>query len=400
VRRTDAAVLNDAASAVAPAGPRRAVAHGFAAVLPHAMMCRMAQPPPEQAPDFPGRLRFLQSAAARRRDGAGSARIETIETHMSWVFLSAGEVLKLKKAVRYPYLDFSTLAAREAACREELRINARLAPDVYLGLCALHWDGRRLSVRDEADLPASGEVLEWLVRMRRLPGADMLDARIADRRVGAAEIDALADVLVAFYKRATRVPLDAAAYLAHFAREQALNREVLGHPAVALPQGRGVLDRLDRVLQRHGAAIGARATAGCIVDGHGDLRPEHVCLLSPPVVIDALEFNAGLRQVDPLDEIGYLGLECELAGAAWIGPRLAARCQAVLEPAAPPAITVVALAYRAYRAVLRARLSAAHLLDPHPREAGRWRPLAQRYLRAAVEALDAVEGGGGSVARP
>ena len=81
----------------------------------------------------------------------------------------------------------------------------------------------------------------------------------------------------------------------------------------------------------------ARAAGGHVVDGHGDLRPEHVCLQQPPVVIDALEFNAALRAVDPFDELAFLVLECEIAGASWIGPRLLASCAAALRSAPPAA---------------------------------------------------------------
>jgi aminoglycoside phosphotransferase family enzyme len=116
-----------------------------------------------------------------------------------------------------------------------------------------------------------------------------------------------------------------------------------------------------------------------------------VCLLDPPVVIDCLEFNPRLRQVDPLDELAFLGLECELAGAAWIGARLLERCTVALaDPAPPEALNL----YTAYRALLRARLAMAHLLDPEPRTPERWTPLAQRYVDRALRSLDAVAASG------
>ncbi|HSM22435.1 MAG TPA: hypothetical protein VK876_09530, partial [Rubrivivax sp.] len=129
----------------------------------------------------------------------------------------------------------------------------------------------------------------------------------------------------------------------------------------------------------------ARAAGGHVVDGHGDLRPEHVCLQQPPVVIDALEFNAALRAVDPFDELTFLGLECEMAGAAWIGPRVMAVCAATLGHAPPAALLHL---YTAYRAQLRARLALAHLLEPQPRTPLKWAPLAQRYLQRSEAALE------------
>ena len=114
----------------------------------------------------------LQVPASLGHAGAVQA-VETIETHMSWVFLAGEHVLKMKKPVRYPFLDFSTLAAREFDCREELRLNARLAPGVYLGLMALQERGGGLALVPEAQLPTAGRTVDWLVLMRRLPARRM-----------------------------------------------------------------------------------------------------------------------------------------------------------------------------------------------------------------------------------
>ena len=147
------------------------------------------------------------------------------------------------------------------------------------------------------------------------------------------------------------------------------------------------LDALDAALARHAPLLLARAAGGHVVDGHGDLRPEHVCLQQPPVVIDALEFNAALRAVDPFDELAFLVLECEIAGASWIGPRLLASCAAALRSAPPAALLQL---YTAYRAQLRARLALAHLLEPQPRTPLKWAPLAERYLQRSLAALERV----------
>jgi aminoglycoside phosphotransferase family enzyme len=335
------------------------------------------------------RLRFLQSPAAHRGHAGEVQAVETIETHMSWVFLAGEHVLKMKKPVRYPFLDFSTLAAREFDCREELRLNARLAPGVYLGLMALQQQDGGLALVPETRLPAPGRTVDWLVLMRRLPAARMLDRLIAAGQATPGEIDALAGVLADFYRRAPAAGVTPPEHVARFRREQAVNREVLLHPAFGLPGAAAALDALDAALARHAPLLLARAAGGHVVDGHGDLRPEHVCLQQPPVVIDALEFNAALRAVDPFDELAFLGLECEMAGAAWIGPRLLAACGAALG-SAPPAVLLHL--YLAYRAQLRARLALAHLLEPEPRAPLKWAPLAQRYLQRSLAALEQARG--------
>jgi aminoglycoside phosphotransferase family enzyme len=182
--------------------------------------------------------------------------------------------------------------------------------------------------------------------------------------------------------------LDAHAYHAGFVREQARNRAVLLGPQGGLPGSAEALDRLDAALRDLAPRLHERVRASQVLDGHGDLRPEHVCLERPPVVIDCLEFNAELRRVDPFDEIAFLALECEMAGAAWVGERLWEGCARALPDPAPPALRWL---YTAYRALLRARLALAHLLDPSPRTPSRWVPLTLRYIGRALQALDALD---------
>jgi uncharacterized protein len=329
-------------------------------------------------PDLESRLRFLQAPASH---GVRAGELSWIETHMSWLFFAGDRVLKLKKPVHTRYLDFSSVAAREFDCREELRLNSRLAPGVYLGLSALQQtpDGYRLL--PETDLPAPGQTVDWLVRMRRLPEPVRLDHRIACLAARPADIDALAAVLSGFYRAAAEQPLPAASYLRHFESEQAINREVLLDRRWTPAGAARALDGLDAALAQQADALGERA-AGHLREGHGDLRPEHVFLLDPPVVIDCLEFNPALRCVDPFDEVAFLGLECEMAGAPWVGPRLHGHLAAALGGAPGPALMRL---YVAARALLRARLSLAHLLDERPRTPERWRPLAARYIERTHE---------------
>lgn len=336
-------------------------------------------------PDLDAKRRFLRSSAAHP---GLTEPVHDLETHMSWLFFVGDRVLKLKKPVRFEFLDFSTLADREFYCREEVRLNSRLAPDVYLGLLALQFDAGRFSLVPEAQLPAPGRTVDWLVSMRRLPPERTLLHRIARSRVEPRDIDALVDRLVAFYRAAPSVPIAPDAYLGRFHGQQATNRQVLLMPHLQLPDVARVLDRFDAALTRGAPALRQRALNHCIVEGHGDLRPEHVWLVPTPVVIDCLEFSAPLRQVDPYDELAFLAMECALAGADWIGQRILAGCAGGLGRAPSPALMAI---YTAHRALLRARLAMAHLLDSQPRTPQRWPLQAERYLGRAVDALDALD---------
>jgi uncharacterized protein len=324
------------------------------------------------------KVRFLSAPAAYPR---APAEVRVVETHMSFVFLAGEKAYKLKKPVTFPFLDFSTAQAREAMCREELRLNRRLTVDVYLGVRAL-----TLSAKGEMAIDGAGVAVDWLVEMRRLPNDRMLDHLLSEGRIGSAEIDRLAQRLADFYRQADRSTIGPGDYLGRFVREQSKNRDILTCREFAVDHGRSdlILDRLDQRLAADRALLEERVRRSRIVDGHGDLRPEHICFVDPIAIFDGLEFNAELRQVDPFDELAFLGVECALLGQPTFGAALAAKVGALLADPAPARLIAL---YGASRAVLRARLALAHLLDPVPRLPEKWEPLASRYLALAEAAL-------------
>ena len=339
-----------------------------------------APPTPSGAEKLADKVAFLSRRASH---GLGPGLVERVETHMSWLFFANGMVLKLKKPVRFAYLDFSTLAKRERACRTEVALNRALAPDVYLRVEPLRAGPRGLAVGGGA-----GAVVDWLVLMRPLDRAEALDRRLADRDPPtAAEIDRISDTLARFYRRAPRVRIDPVCHLAAWRRALAADRPLLLCPALGLP--RGLVRRVDGVLRRtlrtRPELLAAQVRSRRILDAHGDLRPEHIFLERGDVqVIDRLEFNAALRIADPIDELAFLDLECERLGAPDIGRTIRRRVQRRLGERPPEALV---LFYRCHRALLRARLSIAHLLEPSPRTPEKWPRQARAYL--AIAARDA-----------
>lgn len=332
------------------------------------------------SPTIEEKLRFLSAASSYPH---APLSVSVVETHMSHVFLAGDKVYKLKKPVRYPFLDFSTLAARERNCREEARLNRRLAADVYLGVLPLTYDAR-----GGLALGGDGAIVDWLVEMRRLPQEAMLDRLIRDGRLTEARIDAICETLADFYRRAERSSITAQDYAMRFFREQEKNRDILTRRDFALDHGRTpvLLDLLDARLAASRSLLEERVSSGHIVDGHGDLRPEHICLREPIAIFDCLEFNVELRQVDPFDELAFLGIECALLGASTLGARLVEKVARRLGWEPPRQLVSL---YGAWRAALRARLCVAHLLDAAPREPAKWEPLATRYLDLAQQALAA-----------
>jgi aminoglycoside phosphotransferase family enzyme len=315
--------------------------------------------------------------------------VDVIETHMAWVFLAGEFAFKMKKPVHYEFLDFTTLSAREFTCREELRLNRRLAPDVYLDVVPL-----RLDQTGALTLAGDGPVVEWLVKMKRLPADRMLDCAIEHRTVTVADVVGFAEKLTTFYRAAPPVSQSIEQVCQRFSAEHERNVVLLSDAQFELEHvmTRTVLERMTKALSAARPLLKMRVEVGAFLEGHGDLRPEHVCLISPPVVIDCLEFNRDMRLVDPFDEIAFLDLECERLGAPWIGQRVLDICRRELSPAPPAGLLTF---YRSARALLRARLALAHLTESNPRMPEKWEPRARIYIALAEEALTRFESAAG-----
>lgn len=302
--------------------------------------------------------------------------MEARETHMSWVFLTEDRVYKLKKPVRFPYLDFSTLERRAATCRAEHSLNRRLAPDVYLAVTPLTAAPSGLAVGGD------GTVIDWLVVMRRLAAELSLEAALLARRLQPVQVERIASTLKGFYRHARPVLMPAERHLADWRRATDANRRVLCDPRFRLPLLRSgrIVGVQRRFLAERAETLADRVKAGRIVDAHGDLRPEHIWLTNPATIIDCLEFDPRLRALDPLDEVAFLHLECERLGAAWAGERIRRHLAATLREDRASGLF---LFYRSQRAMLRARLSIAHLLDAAPRTPEKWPRQARAYLKLA-----------------
>jgi aminoglycoside phosphotransferase family enzyme len=312
-----------------------------------------------------------------------TGRVDVIETHMSWVFLTEKRVYKLKKPVRYSFLDFSTLEARREDSEGEVQLNRRLAGDTYIRAVAL-------TREDNGDLKlgGKGKPVEWLVEMHRLPEELTLDTAIRKGTVATDDIDRISRVLNDFFQKQASLPVTGQEYRAMFTREMEESHNTLSRPEYGLPQERlqHVASAQREFLQRHGGMLEERASNGLVIEGHGDLRPEHVFLTEPPVVIDCLEFNRDFRLLDPVDELAYLGLECERLGATWIGERLLQNYFAESGDACPGELIRF---YRLFRACLRAKIAVWHIDDHRIREVEKWRQRARDYLSIAERDLAA-----------
>ncbi len=300
---------------------------------------------------------------------------------MSWVFLTHGFAYKLKKPVCYADLDFRTLAARQVFCQEEDRLNRRLAAKVYLGLLPLS-----VNAQGQLHLGEGGTPVDWLVKMHRLPQQNMLDSVIRHGGVSGQDVARIVRRLVAFYRNASPVTLDPLAHREGLHSSITLCNARLCQAEYALPQAQiaRITDRLHRLLAELGVHIERRILSAKYVEAHGDLRPEHICLTPHIVIIDCLEFSRTLRILDPIDELGFLALECERLGAPDSG---ALFLRTYSELSGDWANSSLLHFYQSYRACLRAQIAIRHLDEEKYRtsicSSAKWRQRACDYLHLA-----------------
>jgi len=303
--------------------------------------------------------------------------VKAVETHISWVFLTENHAYKLKKPVQYPILDFASLESRRRNSLAELRLNRRLAPDVYLAVVPLKSD-----LEGRLRLGGRGRTVDWLVKMRRLPKDRTLEDRIRRHNLRREDLASLARMLAGFYRGAIPVAMTAPSYRRRYAARIRANRNELTRRRWRLPADivRRVTTAQIAFLAGYADLFDERIRAKRIVEGHGDLRPEHIYLGARPLVLDSLEFNRAFRVVDPADEVSFLALECERLGARRPGEYILGRYEKLTGDRIPAKLLAF---YKSERACVRAKIAILHLAETGARGAAKWRRRAIRYLKLA-----------------
>jgi aminoglycoside phosphotransferase family enzyme/predicted kinase len=278
------------------------------------------------------------------------------QTHASCVFLTGDYAYKVKKPVDFGFLDYQTLAARRQFCEQEVTLNRRLCPDVYLGVVPVVAVGTRLR------LGGPGEPVEWAVRMRQLPEAEMLPRRLAAGTVTAAEMRAIASVLADFHAKAARGPAIRAygtpEAIARNTEENFTQTEARVGPVLPAGHLAAIRSWTRRFLREHDDLFRRRVAQDRICDAHGDLRAQNICLdafLPGGVqIFDCIEFNERFRCCDPAADLAYLAMDLDLAGRADL------RAVLVEEYLARPGDGELAQLlpfYQAYRAYVRGKIA-------------------------------------------
>ena len=251
--------------------------------------------------------------------------VELVQTHISYVFLAGDFVYKFKKPVNFGFLDFSDLAKRRYCCEQELLLNRRLCPDIYLGLVKLHQQGDSFSLSDVDDASGAGEVIEYGVQMRRMPEERMMLNLIRSGALQETHIDELVKVLVPFYQQAeTGGDIDG------FGRAEAVavnvlenfdqTREFIGQGALSQKQFDGI-STYARAILADAPRFQKRIDAGRIRDCHGDLYSANICLAEKPYIYDCIEFNQRFRYSDVASDVAFLAMDLDYHGLGGLSSR-------------------------------------------------------------------------------
>ena len=327
------------------------------------------------------------------------ATVDCIETHASYVFLAGGFAYKMKRAVKYPFLDFSTLERRESACRNELRINRRTAPQLYLEVVPVT-EGADVGFR----LGGEGKPVEWLLVMRRFAQDSLLDAAAAEGRLSIESMGPLAKAIAVFHASADRILTQDQA-VRPFARIIADNEsEIAAGPDVFAPEAAAELARRTRqAFEALVPLLRKRAQDGYVRHCHGDLHLRNIVEIDgAPVLFDAIEFDDSLATIDVLYDLAFLLMDL---GKRGLGPHANAALNAYLNQSesgnllgleALPFFLSLRATIRAKVDLLRAARVAAREAASVREEARAYFDLARSLFAPALPRLIAIGGLSGS----
>ncbi len=308
-------------------------------------------------------------------------RVELRQTHISFVLLAGEYAYKVKKAVNFGFLDYSTLAKRRFYCQQEVSLNSRLCSGTYLGV---------VPVREEAGrvrMGGSGRTIEYAVQMRRLPAERMMDRLLAEGKVTEEMVRNLARVLADFHGRAETNARIAATGLKgiRYAWEENFRQWQPFIGQTISPEQDAALRAFGRrFFARKGAFLAARADGGRVRDCHGDLRSDSVCFVDGLCIYDCIEFNRRFRYTDVAGDVGFLAMDLDYRGH----PELArAFVDEYVRASGDAGLLEVIDFFKCYRAAVRGKVEGFLLAQAEvpAAEKRRARAAAKRYFDLACQ---------------
>lgn len=311
-------------------------------------------------------------------------KVDLVQTHISFVTLAGEYVYKWKKPVNFGFVDFSSLAKRQFFCERELFLNRRLCPEIYLETLSLSRAGKSFQ------LNGNGEIVEYGLKMARMPEEGMLNRVIAEGRLRQEHLASVVAILVPFYRQAEhgREVMEngrASAVARTISSNFSDTKHFVGSAALGFERFARIKKATYSFLQRE-ELFAERIRSGCIRDGHGDLYSNNICLAEKDKVciFDCIEFNDSLRHIDICSDVAFLAMDLDFHNLYDLSNFFIYR---FIERSGDAGLLKVLDFYKCYRAYVRGKVGMLAAADPAigtSAAEGWWRS-AERYFKLAEE---------------
>ena len=287
-------------------------------------------------------------------------RIKFMETHISLLFLTGKHVYKIKKPVNFGFLDFTSLGRRKLFCEEEVKLNRRLSPGIYLGVVQITKEGDRIH------LEGKGEPVEYAVKMKQIPEEKLMDKLLEKRQVTPKMVEAVSEKLVQFYFVA-----ETNDHIKSFAKPERVKQDTdenfeqtEKYIDVTIPKKvyEEVKNRTNNFFRTNGKIFERRIASDRIRDCHGDLRLEHIFWGEEISIFDCIEFNERFRYTDTAADIAFLAMDLDYQGREDLSEHLIGT---YIERSGDLDLVKVLNFYKCYRAYVRGKVESFRLDDPN-----------------------------------
>jgi hypothetical protein len=306
--------------------------------------------------------------------------IKFIETHISLLFLTGNYVYKVKKPVDFGFLDFTTLEKRKFFCEQEVKLNRRLSPTIYLGVVRIKKEDSVIS------LNGKGQSLEYAVKMKQIPEEFLMDKLLEKNQMTPQMIEAISGKLVKFYFAAETNDL-----IKSFAKPGRVKQDTdenfeqtERYIDVTIPEEnyRGLMNKTNDFFKRKKEVFYQRIAADRIRDCHGDLRLEHIFWGDEISIFDCIEFNERFRYTDVAADIAFLAMDLDYRGRQDLSEHF---IHTFIGESGDGELMEVLYFYKCYRAYVRGKVESFRLDDPHIPEEEKKEALkrAQKYFELA-----------------
>jgi aminoglycoside phosphotransferase family enzyme len=307
-------------------------------------------------------------------------RVELVQTQMSFLFLAGDYVYKVKKPVDLGYLDYTTLEKRLFFCQQELELNRRLCPEIYLEVVPI------VSRQGQIRLDGRGEIIEYAVKMRQLPGERMMDKLLPQDKVTEEMVVRIAEKLAEFHGKARTSP-EINAYgkpdaIMVNTEENFIQTEKYVDISIPFLKYHYIKDYTNDFIKKNKSLFDKRIKEGRIRDCHGDLHAAHVCLSNGIYIYDCIEFNDRFRYGDVASEVAFLAMDLDRYKRADLSQ---AFVNAYARLSQDKEMLQLLNFYKCYRAYVRGKVSSFMLDDPHISEEEKTSALAaaRKYFELA-----------------